>query len=92
MLATFQSAKPGITEAQLVEHLRLEQSHRGLTFDYALVASGLTFGKLHLIGLGTGERRFLGYRRLLPRLSCRHGAHGGHGTADSVDAGYSPGN
>jgi Xaa-Pro aminopeptidase len=45
MLATFQSAKPGITEAQLVEHLRLEQSHRGLTFDYALVASGLTFGK-----------------------------------------------
>jgi Xaa-Pro aminopeptidase len=45
MLATFQSAKPGITEAQLVEHLRLEQSHRGLTFDYALVASGLTFGR-----------------------------------------------
>jgi Xaa-Pro aminopeptidase len=45
MLATFQSAKPGITEAELVEHLRLEQSHRGLTFDYALVASGLTFGR-----------------------------------------------
>jgi Xaa-Pro aminopeptidase len=45
MLATFQSAKPGITEAQLVEDLRLEQSHRGLTFDYALIASGLTFGR-----------------------------------------------
>jgi Xaa-Pro aminopeptidase len=45
MLATFQSAKPGITEAQLVEHLRLEQSQRGLTFDYALIASGLTFGR-----------------------------------------------
>jgi Xaa-Pro aminopeptidase len=45
MLATFQSAKPGITEAQLVENLRLEQSHRGLTFDYALIASGLTFGR-----------------------------------------------
>jgi Xaa-Pro dipeptidase len=43
MLATFQSAKPGITEAQLVEDLRLEQSHRGLS--YALIASGLTFGR-----------------------------------------------
>jgi Xaa-Pro aminopeptidase len=45
MLATIQSAKPGVTEAQLVEHLRLEQSRRGLTFDYALIASGLTFGR-----------------------------------------------
>jgi Xaa-Pro aminopeptidase len=45
MLAAFQSAKPGISEAQLVEDLRLEQSHRGLTFDYALIASGLTFGR-----------------------------------------------
>lgn len=45
MLATFQCAKPGITESQLVEHLRLEQTHRGLTFDYALIASGLTFGR-----------------------------------------------
>ncbi len=45
MLATFESAKPGITEAQLVEQLRLEQSHRGLTFDYALITSGPTFGR-----------------------------------------------
>jgi Xaa-Pro aminopeptidase len=45
MIATFQSAKPGISEAELVEHLRLEQTHRGLTFDYALIASGLTFGR-----------------------------------------------
>lgn len=45
MLATFQSAKPGVTEAQLVERLRLEQSERGLTFDFALIASGLTFGR-----------------------------------------------
>jgi Xaa-Pro aminopeptidase len=45
MLATFERAKPGITEAQLVEQLRLEQSHRGLTFDYALVTSGPTFGR-----------------------------------------------
>jgi Xaa-Pro aminopeptidase len=45
MLATFKSAKPGITEAQLAEQLRLEQSHRGLTFDYALITSGPTFGR-----------------------------------------------
>jgi Xaa-Pro aminopeptidase len=45
MLATFQSAKPGVTETELVEHLRLEQSHRGLTFDYALITTGLTFGR-----------------------------------------------
>jgi Xaa-Pro aminopeptidase len=45
MLATFGRAKPGITEVQLVEQLRLEQSHRGLTFDYALVTSGPTFGR-----------------------------------------------
>jgi len=43
MLATFQNAKPGITEVDLVEQLRLEQSHRGLTFDYALITSGPTF-------------------------------------------------
>jgi Metallopeptidase family M24 len=41
-----ESAKPSrLLVPQLVEHLRLEQSHRGLTFDYALVASGLTFGR-----------------------------------------------
>ena len=45
MLATFQNARPGITEAALVEHLRLEQSQRGLTFDYALITTGATFGR-----------------------------------------------
>ncbi len=45
MLATFESAKPGITEAQLVKQLRLEQFHRGLSFDYALITSGPTFGR-----------------------------------------------
>jgi Xaa-Pro aminopeptidase len=45
MLATFQSASPGITEAELVERLRIEQSQRGLIFDYALVTSGSKFGR-----------------------------------------------
>jgi Xaa-Pro aminopeptidase len=44
-LAAFQSAVPGITEAELAERLRLEQSHRGLEFDYALIASGSKFGR-----------------------------------------------
>jgi Xaa-Pro aminopeptidase len=45
MLATFQSAKPGMTEAELAERLKLEQTHRGLSFDYALVTSGSKFGR-----------------------------------------------
>jgi Xaa-Pro aminopeptidase len=45
MLATFQKAKPGITETELVEQLRLEQTNRGLNFDYALITTGLTYGR-----------------------------------------------
>ena len=45
MLTTFLSAKPGVTEAQLVERLRLEQTKRGLDFDYALITTGPTFGR-----------------------------------------------
>jgi Xaa-Pro aminopeptidase len=45
MLATFRSGSPGLTEAELVERLRIEQSQRGLIFDYALVTSGLKFGR-----------------------------------------------
>lgn len=45
MLATFRSAKPGVSEAELVEHLRREQTQRGLEFDYALITSGLTYGR-----------------------------------------------
>jgi Xaa-Pro aminopeptidase len=45
MLAVFQGAKPGVTEVELVEHLRLEQTHRGLEFDYALITTGLTYGR-----------------------------------------------
>ena len=45
MLAVFQGAKPGVTEVELVERLRLEQTHRGLEFDYALITTGLTYGR-----------------------------------------------
>jgi Xaa-Pro aminopeptidase len=45
MLATFQSAKPGVTEAELVERLQMEQLERGLSFDYALITSGSKLGR-----------------------------------------------
>ncbi len=45
MLATFQSGRAGVTEAQLTEKLRLEQTGRGLEFDYALITTGPTFGR-----------------------------------------------
>jgi Xaa-Pro aminopeptidase len=41
VLATFQTARPGVTEAELADRLRLEQSQRGLVFDYALITSGV---------------------------------------------------
>lgn len=45
MLAAFESACAGETEAELAERLRLEQTRRGLEFDYALIASGSKFGR-----------------------------------------------
>jgi len=45
MLKAFQNAEPGMTEAELAERVRLEQSNRGLEFDYALIASGSKLGR-----------------------------------------------
>jgi Xaa-Pro aminopeptidase len=40
MLATFISVHPGQTKAEIAEHFRLEQTRRGLVYDYCLVAAG----------------------------------------------------
>jgi Xaa-Pro aminopeptidase len=40
MLATFAALGPGATTREAAEALRLEQTRRGLTFDYCLVAAG----------------------------------------------------
>jgi Xaa-Pro aminopeptidase len=40
MLATFDATGPGSTKAQVAERLRQEQTARGLTFRFALVAAG----------------------------------------------------
>jgi Xaa-Pro aminopeptidase len=39
MVATIQTAKPGITTAALAERLRREETSRGLVFDYCLAAA-----------------------------------------------------
>jgi Xaa-Pro aminopeptidase len=45
MLATFQWVRPGVTETEIVEHLRVEQTVRGLDYEFTLIASGPTFGR-----------------------------------------------
>lgn len=40
MLATFAAIRPGCSTREATEVLRLEQTRRGLTFDYCLVAAG----------------------------------------------------
>ncbi|WCB94971.1 hypothetical protein DSM104299_03711 [Baekduia alba] len=45
MLATFAALAPGATTAQAAERLRLEQTRRGLVYDYALVAAGPHLGR-----------------------------------------------
>jgi len=45
ILATYRFAQPGMTEADLVENVRREQTNRGLKFDYCLINSGTGFGR-----------------------------------------------
>lgn len=40
MLATFAAIRPGMAEAEIAERLRVEQTARGLTFGYCLIATG----------------------------------------------------
>jgi Xaa-Pro aminopeptidase len=45
MLATFAGVGPGTSTAQAAERLRIEETGRGLTYDYALVAAGASLGR-----------------------------------------------
>jgi Xaa-Pro aminopeptidase len=45
MLATFRWVRPGVTETEIVQQLRMEQTLRGLDFDFALITTGPTFGR-----------------------------------------------
>jgi Xaa-Pro aminopeptidase len=45
MLAVIQSHGPGATKAKLTEALRREETSRGLTFDYCLIAAGSSLNR-----------------------------------------------
>lgn len=45
MLATFAACEPGMTKAQMVERLRLEEVRRGLTFEYCLITAGSSLNR-----------------------------------------------
>jgi Xaa-Pro aminopeptidase len=45
MLATFQGVSPGVTETEIVQQLRIEQTQRGLDYEFALITTGPTFGR-----------------------------------------------
>jgi len=45
MLAVIQSHGPGATKAELTEALRREETMRGLTFDYCLIAAGSSLNR-----------------------------------------------
>ena len=45
MQAVFQNFGPGATKAELTEALRREETNRGLTFDYCLIAAGASLNR-----------------------------------------------
>ena len=45
MVATFEWVREGKSETEIVEHLRLEETSRGLDYGFTLIASGLKFGR-----------------------------------------------
>lgn len=45
MLATFQWIREGMAETEIVEHLRVEETSRGLDYGFTLIATGPTFGR-----------------------------------------------
>ena len=45
MQAVIAASKPGRTKAEVVEHLRREETNRGLTFDYCLITAGTSVNR-----------------------------------------------
>jgi Xaa-Pro aminopeptidase len=78
MLATFHWVRPGATETQIVQQLRVEQTLRGLDYEFALITTGPTFGR-------GPSPRMIANREILSldtrgapsRLSRRYGSNGG---------------
>jgi Xaa-Pro aminopeptidase len=77
MLATFQWVRPGVTETEIVQQLRVEQTLRGLDYEFALITTGPTFGRgpsqrkianREILSLDTGGRRH-GYLADMARMA-----------------------
>ena len=77
MLATFQWVRPGVTEAEIVQQLRVEQTLKGLDYEFALIATGPTFGRGpshrkiangEILSLDTGGR-YHGYLADMARMA-----------------------
>jgi Xaa-Pro aminopeptidase len=77
MLATFQWVRPGVTETEIVQQLRLEQAIRGLDYEFALITTGPTFGRgpsqrkianREILSLDTGGR-YHGYLADMARMA-----------------------
>ena len=77
MLAAFRWVKPGLTEADIVQQLRVEQTLRGLDYEFALITTGPTFGRgpsrrkladREILSLDTGGR-YQGYLADMARMA-----------------------
>jgi Xaa-Pro aminopeptidase len=77
MLATFHWVRPGATETQIVQQLRVEQTLRGLDYEFALITTGPTFGRgpsprmianREILSLDTGGRHH-GYLADMARMA-----------------------
>jgi Xaa-Pro aminopeptidase len=77
MLAAFQWVRPGVTETEIVQQLRVEQTLRGLDYEFALITTGPTFGRgpsprrianREILSLDTGGRHH-GYLADMARMA-----------------------
>jgi Xaa-Pro aminopeptidase len=77
MLSTFQWVMPGMTETEIVQQLRVEQTLRGLDYEFALITTGPTFGRGpsqrkigngEILSLDTGSR-YYGYLADMARMA-----------------------
>lgn len=77
MLATFAATEPGDTKADIAERLRREETNRGLTFAYCLIAAGPSHNRApcplrledgHVLSLDSGAHRH-GYVADLARMA-----------------------
>lgn len=55
MIAVFADAQSGITKLALVEWMRLEETQRGLAFEYCLASTGRSFNRAPASEVGWGE-------------------------------------